>query len=120
MESDPLLLRRSHWIDGTCPWPFLSDLLKVVEDNEISTQVITTTLYSFHLNMMFRRSGMAPGTALGFFWALGGLSHFDKLFFLIEYDKVAAERKELYRFSTDIAKLALRIAERYGSPGEKW
>ncbi|CAA7259981.1 unnamed protein product [Cyclocybe aegerita] len=48
------------------------------------------------------RSGMSPGTALGFFWALG-----------------AAERRELYRFSTDIAKLALRIADRHGSSGEK-
>ncbi|KAJ3513116.1 hypothetical protein NLJ89_g3133 [Agrocybe chaxingu] len=47
------------------------------------------------------RSGMSPGTALGFFWALG------------------AERRELYRFSTDIAKLALRIADRHGSSGEK-
>ncbi|KAF8973859.1 dual-domain HisK/Mak2 protein kinase [Flammula alnicola] len=46
------------------------------------------------------RSGMAPGTALGFFWALG-------------------ERRELYRFSADLAKLALRIADRYGSSGEK-
>jgi hypothetical protein len=33
---------------------------------------------------------------------------------------VAAERRELYRFSADIAKLALRIAEKYGTPGEKW
>ncbi|KDR85277.1 hypothetical protein GALMADRAFT_218372 [Galerina marginata CBS 339.88] len=49
------------------------------------------------------RSGMAPGTALGFFWALGA----------------SAERRELYRFSADLAKLALRIAERYGSSGEK-
>ncbi|KAF8167825.1 hypothetical protein B0H34DRAFT_645007 [Crassisporium funariophilum] len=49
------------------------------------------------------RSGMSPGTALGFFWALG----------------VAAERRELYRFSVDLAKLALRIAERHGSSGEK-
>ncbi|KAF9473185.1 hypothetical protein BDN70DRAFT_997771 [Pholiota conissans] len=46
------------------------------------------------------RSGMAPGTALGFFWALG-------------------ERRELHRFSADLAKLAIRIAERHGSSGEK-
>ncbi|KAF9056453.1 histidine kinase [Panaeolus papilionaceus] len=49
------------------------------------------------------RSGMAPGTALGFFWALG----------------VAAEKRELHRFSADLAKLALQIAERHGSSGEK-
>ncbi|TFK30704.1 dual-domain HisK/Mak2 protein kinase [Coprinopsis marcescibilis] len=49
------------------------------------------------------RSGMAPGTALGFFWALGA----------------AAERREMYRFSADLAKLALRIAERHGSSAEK-
>lgn len=72
------------------------------------------------MNMVFRRSGMAPGTALGFFWALGGLSHFGNFSSLLNMAKVAAERKELYRFSTDIAKLALRIAERYGSSGEKW
>lgn len=46
------------------------------------------------------RSGMSPGTALGFFWALG-------------------ERRTLYRFSADLAKLALRIAERHGGSGEK-
>ncbi|KAK2461712.1 hypothetical protein APHAL10511_006175 [Amanita phalloides] len=49
------------------------------------------------------RSGMTPGTTLGFFWALGA----------------AAERRELYRFSTDLAKLALRIADKYGNSGEK-
>ncbi|KAK0208888.1 hypothetical protein DFS33DRAFT_1254916 [Desarmillaria ectypa] len=46
------------------------------------------------------RNGMAPGTALGFFWALG-------------------EQRELYRFSADLARLALRIAERHGSSSEK-
>jgi len=49
------------------------------------------------------RSGMAPGTALGFFWTLGA----------------AAERRELYRFSADLAKLALQIADRHGGSGEK-
>ncbi|KAI0307475.1 histidine kinase [Multifurca ochricompacta] len=49
------------------------------------------------------RSGMSPGTALGFFWALGA----------------AAERKELYRFSVDLGKLALRIAERYGTNADR-
>ncbi|GBE78499.1 histidine kinase [Sparassis crispa] len=49
------------------------------------------------------RSGMCPGTALGFFWALGA----------------AAERRELYRFSADLGKLALRIADQYGTNYEK-
>ena len=47
---------------------------------------------------------MCPGTALGFFWALGA----------------AAERRELYRFSADLGKLALRLADQYGSSHEKW
>ncbi|KAI0666240.1 histidine kinase [Trametes maxima] len=46
------------------------------------------------------RAGMCPGTALGFFWALG-------------------ERRELYRFSADLGKLALRIADQYGTSFEK-
>lgn len=33
---------------------------------------------------------------------------------------VAYAKREMYRFSSDLAKLALRIAERYGSLGEKW
>jgi len=49
------------------------------------------------------RSGMCPGTAIGFFWALGA----------------AAERRELYRFSADLGKLGLRIAEIHGSNAEK-
>ncbi|KAI0047651.1 histidine kinase [Auriscalpium vulgare] len=49
------------------------------------------------------RSGISPGTALGFFWALGA----------------AAERRELYRFSADLGKLALRIADRYGTNSDK-
>ncbi|PFH54726.1 hypothetical protein AMATHDRAFT_268 [Amanita thiersii Skay4041] len=49
------------------------------------------------------RFGMSSGTTLGFFWALGA----------------AAERRELYRFSADLARLALRVAEKYGTSGEK-
>ncbi|KAF9072703.1 dual-domain HisK/Mak2 protein kinase [Rhodocollybia butyracea] len=49
------------------------------------------------------RFGISTGTGLGFFWALGG----------------AAEGRDLYRFSSDLAKLALRIAEVHGSNGEK-
>ncbi|EKM60729.1 uncharacterized protein PHACADRAFT_155836 [Phanerochaete carnosa HHB-10118-sp] len=49
------------------------------------------------------RAGMCPGTALGFFWALGA----------------AAERRELYRFSADLGKLALHLADQYGSSHEK-
>jgi len=32
----------------------------------------------------------------------------------------SAERKELYRFSVDLGKLALRIAERYGTNADRW
>jgi hypothetical protein len=32
----------------------------------------------------------------------------------------AAERKELYRFSVDLGKLALHIAERYGTNADRW
>ncbi|KAI9509850.1 hypothetical protein F5148DRAFT_1275037 [Russula earlei] len=49
------------------------------------------------------RSGMSPGSALGFFWALGA----------------SAERKGLYRFSADLGKLALRIAERHGTNADR-
>ncbi|KZV95615.1 STKc type histidine kinase [Exidia glandulosa HHB12029] len=49
------------------------------------------------------RSGLCPGTALGFFWILGA----------------AAEDRELFRFSVDIARLGLRIAANHGSSFEK-
>ncbi|KAI0271645.1 histidine kinase [Gloeopeniophorella convolvens] len=49
------------------------------------------------------RSGISPGTSLGFFWALGA----------------AAERRELYRFSVDLGKLALRIADQHGTNADK-
>lgn len=49
------------------------------------------------------RFGMSPGTAVGFFWALGA----------------AAETRELYRFSADLGRLALNIADRHGSSGDK-
>jgi hypothetical protein len=32
----------------------------------------------------------------------------------------AAERKELYRFSVDLGKLALRISERHGTNADRW
>lgn len=34
--------------------------------------------------------------------------------------QAAAEKRELYRFSSDLGKLALLIADRHGSSGEKW
>ncbi|KAJ7022028.1 hypothetical protein C8F04DRAFT_1139170 [Mycena alexandri] len=49
------------------------------------------------------RSGMSPGTAIGFFWALGA----------------AAERKDLYRLSVDLAQVALKIADQHGGSGDK-
>jgi len=45
---------------------------------------------------------------------------FSEAFRFIEKGTVAAERKEMYRFSVDMAKLALRIADRYSGSGEKW
>ena len=32
----------------------------------------------------------------------------------------AAERRELYRFSVDLGRLALRIAERHGTNADRW
>ncbi|EJD55247.1 hypothetical protein AURDEDRAFT_140870 [Auricularia subglabra TFB-10046 SS5] len=49
------------------------------------------------------RSGLCPGTALGFFWILGA----------------AADVRELFRFSVDIARLGLRIAATHGNSLEK-
>lgn len=40
--------------------------------------------------------------------------------FFHSHISISSERRELYRFSADLAKLALRIAERHGSSGEKW
>ena len=39
---------------------------------------------------------------------------------LIYPSPAAAERRELFRFSADLGKLALRIADQYGSNFEKW
>jgi len=47
---------------------------------------------------------MSVGTALGFFWTL----------------PATAERRGLYRFAADLGRLALQIAEKYGSMSEKW
>ncbi|KIJ68769.1 hypothetical protein HYDPIDRAFT_37202 [Hydnomerulius pinastri MD-312] len=49
------------------------------------------------------KSGISPGTSLGFFWVIGA----------------AAERRELFRFSADLGKLALRIAYMHGGSTEK-
>lgn len=64
---------------------------------------------------------MAPGTALGFFWALGGTLTLTRHIIHSEFILLAAaEKRELYRFSSDLGKLALKIADKYGSNGEKW
>jgi hypothetical protein len=63
---------------------------------------------------------MAPGTALGFFWALGGICNHSFSVPTVDPPSATAERKELYRFSADMGKLALCIAEKYGGNGEKW
>ncbi|KZT42789.1 hypothetical protein SISSUDRAFT_979545 [Sistotremastrum suecicum HHB10207 ss-3] len=52
---------------------------------------LTTILHSL-------RFGMCPGSALGFFWTLSS----------------SAERREMYRFSVDLGRLGLQIAERHG------
>ncbi|KAF7324347.1 Histidine kinase [Mycena venus] len=49
------------------------------------------------------RSGMSPGTAIGFFFMIGA----------------AAERKDLYRLSVDLAQVALKIVDRHGGSGDK-
>ncbi|KAH7104691.1 hypothetical protein BKA62DRAFT_693063 [Auriculariales sp. MPI-PUGE-AT-0066] len=54
------------------------------------------------LELMFKH-GISSGTALGFFWILCA----------------AAEERELYRFSIDIAHLGLRLAATYGNSLEK-
>jgi len=63
---------------------------------------------------------MSPGTALGFFWTLGGMHLFLIPIALLIAFSASAERKELYRFSVDLGKLALRIAERYGTNADRW
>ncbi|KXN87566.1 Peroxide stress-activated histidine kinase mak2 [Leucoagaricus sp. SymC.cos] len=49
------------------------------------------------------RYGMTAGAALGFFWAL----------------PAAAERRGMYRFAADLGRLALQIADKYGTMAEK-
>ncbi|KAG5723159.1 Peroxide stress-activated histidine kinase mak2 [Termitomyces sp. T112] len=66
-----------------------------------SSSIFTTIVGLTNIQLALR-CGMAPGTALGFFWALGAV----------------AEKRELYRFSVDLGKLALMIAETHGSGGE--
>jgi hypothetical protein len=64
---------------------------------------------------------MSPGTALGFFWALGGVDrHILPTVSSLIALAAAAERKELYRFSVDLGKLALRIVERHGTNADRW
>jgi hypothetical protein len=64
---------------------------------------------------------MSPGTALGFFWALGGV-YCQRI--SAKYCSLicaaSAERKGLYRFSVDLGKLALRIVERHGTNADRW
>jgi hypothetical protein len=65
---------------------------------------------------------MSPGTALGFFWALAGVYHdgLSAITSCLVTSAAAAERKELYRFSVDLGKLALRIAECHGTNADRW
>jgi hypothetical protein len=66
---------------------------------------------------------MSPSTGIGFFWALGGvtmLSVWPTYHILLTSGSAAAGRREMYRFSVDLAKLALDIAELHGGSKEKW
>lgn len=65
---------------------------------------------------------MSPGTAVGFFWALGGIfiPESTLICVLTRLIIAAAETRELYRFSADLGRLALNIADRHGSSGDKW
>ncbi|KAG9055946.1 hypothetical protein FS842_000718 [Serendipita sp. 407] len=47
--------------------------------------------------------GVSPGTAQGLFWCLGG----------------ASERRHMYRFCSDLAKLGLQMAYKFGSTSDK-
>ncbi|KAG6857624.1 hypothetical protein H0H87_010192 [Tephrocybe sp. NHM501043] len=62
---------------------------------------------------------MAPGTSLGLFWALGGESFPPAGGDFLTSILAIGEKMELYRFAVDLGKLALRIAEKHGSSGEK-
>lgn len=66
---------------------------------------------------------MCPGTAIGFFWALGGwlsCEYSTSSSLNVIFQTAAAERREFYRFSADLGKLGLRIAETHGTSAEKW
>lgn len=54
--------------------------------------------------IFFDSGGMVPGVASGIFWTVPG----------------TAERRGLYRFAVDLGRLALEIADRRGTMGEKW
>jgi hypothetical protein len=72
------------------------------------------------------RSGLSPGSGVGIMWCLGGnISRlFQDEFRVWVADRTAfaaaAERRELYRFSADLGKLALRVAGLHGSAAEQW
>jgi hypothetical protein len=48
--------------------------------------------------------GISPGTAVGLFWCLG----------------VVAEQRQMYRFCSDLGKLALQLAYKFGNAIDKW
>ncbi|KAI3615522.1 histidine kinase [Moniliophthora roreri] len=79
-----------------------ADVIGLTVNSFPPSGVLSTQGFSKTIQLALR-SGITPGTALGVFWALGG----------------AAERRELYRFSTGLGKLALRIAEQHGTNSEK-
>jgi hypothetical protein len=48
--------------------------------------------------------GISPGTAVGLFWCLGAV----------------AEQRQMYRFCSDLGKLALQLAYKFGNTIDKW
>ncbi len=57
----------------------------------------------------------------GIFLGLGRLVYYIMVAWWYVYlTEGAAENRKKYRFSSDLSKLALRIADRYGTSSEKW
>jgi hypothetical protein len=58
----------------------------------------------------------AQGSAFFLHWRVSRVYHHG----IISIKNFIVERRQLYRFSADLGKLALRISERFGTSSEKW
>ncbi|VDC01932.1 unnamed protein product [Peniophora sp. CBMAI 1063] len=67
------------------------------------SRAVMTDVAGLMIIRLALRHGMSPGTGLGFLFVL----------------QASAETRELYRFSSDLGKMALRISDRFGSNSEK-